>query len=543
MLKSLDLATKHSMRCFFNSYVRDMNPHYEREKGFFLIPLTEGFIQVHLEFYSLVGMHEYSDFITYHQYSQKREISFLEAAGLIYEGNQNLISRLQNSIDNMQKMIEANRTCLEFEFLQAEQSLLIGHNMHPNPKSRIGFANDDLELYGPEFRANFELDWVLVKNELIWEERSNTFGDKNWQQEFYSVPVPEGFTPLPVHPWQKKILFSHSDIKTYLDKKQILEGSRVKTKWSSTSSMRSLYAYGHSYMLKFSMSVQMTNSIRHLQEKEVIRGMLIHDALSTKTGRSFSMRFPHFKIMHEPSCLGIKNFEGEVIPETIVLLRENPFCETTKNAVMLSTLNQDHPLHGFSLLRTCLSKHTAQVWFQKFVEEAILPLLIAQADYGVMLGAHQQNLVIALDNGLPSGAWFRDCQGTGFSDLAVSEFFNELNDKERFLPHVIPNEAAKVMFSYYLIINSLMSTINAVARASNTSEEVLIEDFIKKLIEIKSSVKDPMVINYLLESSELQQKGNFRCSVLSINENTTESPLAIYNTFKNPFFRRSHDQL
>lgn len=536
MSKAYELSLKHSMRCFFNSYIRDLNPEYKSDESVFLIPLSHGMLQIKVDFFSLVGMHEYSGEIIHHIGTQSKVISFLESAELIYAGNSSLQLRLINSIDNMSKMIDFNHLTLEYDFLHSEQSLLVGHNMHPHPKSRLGFLAADLELYGPEFRASFELNWLLVKSELIWQERSNSFGDQEWQIEFYPGQVPKGFVALPVHPWQKNILFSHPDIAKYLDQQLVFEGIKVHTKWFATSSMRSLFAFEKNYMLKFSMSVQMTNSIRHLQEKEVVRGMLIHDAFLTRTGRSFSEKYPRFKVMHEPLCLGIKDLQGHIIPETIVLLRENPFIGSTKNAVMLSTLNQDHPVHGFALLKECLKKCSPTLWFEHFIDEAIIPLIIAQADFGVMLGAHQQNLVIALTDGLPSGAWFRDCQGTGFSDLAIGGLFKDLVSSEKFLGHVIPTDAAKILFSYYLVINSVMSTIYSLARASEIKEEDLIKIFRYKIIQLRSKVQDTSVLDYLLDSPELHQKGNFRCSLLGINENTTQSPLSIYNTFKNPFY-------
>ena len=51
---------------------------------------------------------------------------------------------------------------------------------------------------------------------------------------------------------------------------------------------------------------------------------------------------------------------------------------------------------------------------------ALKPFLIAQADYGILVSAHQQNTVLALEGGYPAGMWFRDCQGTTFRAETIS---------------------------------------------------------------------------------------------------------------------------
>lgn len=528
------IALKHSMTCFFNSYIRDMNlPYLEDQKCFEITANGETHL-VAVDFYSSVGVH---------QFSNAHEL--LSLAEKICAGTQ-LQARLHNSIENMVLSLKHSEKEIHklyqgnFDFIKAEQGLLVGHSFHPTPKSRDEFTADDLILYAPEFQASFPLHWLLVKEELIYQERSQASGNRNWQQELFKKEVPAGFIPFPVHPWQHQVLLNDSTIQKYLKDELILEAGNSEENWIATSSMRSLYHADSPFMLKFSMSVRMTNSIRHMQKKEVSRGMQVQDAFYTSAGKEFSLRFPQFKIMHEPGFMAILDESGVVMPQTVALLRENPFVNDSTSVAVLATLTQAHPIEGKNLIAQCLKQDISGIrWFDAFLDHAIVPLLIAQADYGIMLGAHQQNLLIKLQDGLPVGSYFRDCQGTGFSNLGKELLLPEMPDAEKFLAHLVPEEAALSLFSYYLIINSVFNTIAALAQVSPYSEKDFIVSFVSRLNELKNQVKDPSVINHLLTSKSLNQKGNFRCSIQSINENTTENPLAIYNSIQNPFYLES----
>src|SRR5690606_11953736 len=123
--------------------------------------------------------------------------------------------------------------------------------------------------YSPEFGANFPIHWFFVKESILFEERSDTFGDRNWQHELYQGHVPNGFVPYPAHPWQRQVWLKDPTILEYIDQGLMQDVGPSKEKWFATSSMRSLYSPTQPFMVKFSMTVRLTNSIRHMQLKEV----------------------------------------------------------------------------------------------------------------------------------------------------------------------------------------------------------------------------------------------------------------------------------
>ena len=75
--------------------------------------------------------------------------------------------------------------------------------------------------------------------------------------------------------------------------------------------------------------------------------------------------------------------------------------------------------------------------------------MVSQADYGLLFGAHQQNLLITLKDGYPDKVYFRDCQGTGYSHVA-----RELLENGSSGEHHVDETLGNRLFTYYLIINS-----------------------------------------------------------------------------------------
>lgn len=546
MLNFSELAQRHSAQCFLNSYIRDIKSDYHEELQAFIIKQDTATLVIPVTQYSSVGVHQYSDQFLLKENGKTTLLDFMSLAKILTADAPQLYSRLQNSLHNMTLSLKERQEELsnlysgQLNFLNAEQGLHIGHSFHPTPKSRDEFTDADLESYAPEFGATFSLCWFFVKKEILWEERSHSFNNIDWGNSLYPYQPPHGFIPFPCHPWQKNIWIKDPELKVYFDNGDIREAPEHKTMWFATSSMRSLYQPHNPFMIKFSMSVRLTNSIRHLQPTEVARGMQVQDAFETPSGKEFSQRFPQFQVMHEPLCAAIKSQQGEILPQTMILLRTNPFLEDNCQSVVLATLTQENPLGGKNLISTCLSLgHTGIEWFNAFLDNAITPLLIAQADYGIMLGAHQQNLLLKLQNGLTIGAYFRDCQGTGFSQLGETILANDMPQVMKFRSHLVPYEASRSLFSYYLIVNSVLNTIAATARASNEDESIFIDLFKNYLSLLSKNVKDPSILKHLLNSPTLDQKGNFRCSFQGLNENTAENPLSLYNSFPNPFYMES----
>lgn len=561
--------------CFLNSLARECSAIQivERQnEAFYHIPLSGGDkIQIPLRYVSSVGLHEYNfpavlyaEKVTTLGFEQILRIVLEQPAlvGLISNEQRNIfLERVQESYRNTYTGVSrspyAERLFTEaLNFQQAEQGLLIGHSFHPAPKSREQFTDDDAKTYSPELGGKFPLCWLAVHQSITLSDSSGEkcaeerLAELVSQDKTLSVVV-DGKTNddemlLPVHPWQWKVLQELDDIKEYLAVGLIRVLGSLGADWFPTSSTRSLYAPSLPYMLKFSLSVKLTNSIRNLSLKEVVRGtrlnQLFHDTdisavLGDKQG---------FQVMQEPSYLGLVDKQGEVIDESLVAFRDNPLSsKPEEEVVVLATLTQQNPYGGDSLLAKRIKQYAhhhdlsissvALQWFSAYCQHAVVPLFNLQANFGVVFLAHQQNIVMQMKEGLPIGMYYRDCQGTGYTDLAFDCFPEALNKTKQDIENYWNDDKVRRYFAYYLIINSTFNVVASIAAHCDVSEKTLVKELRKQLEALQEQgVKDSQCLDYVLDGDALCCKGNFYCYLQNMNENSIPDPAVIYFDLPNP---------
>ena len=575
-MKSIETrATHHAATCFLNSLFREWNG-FKREGDAITVALTEGeTLRIFVEKFSTVGRHRYSGEFWLEKPATRELISF---AALVRKVSAKLARDLKTPSSVVQTFIDrvssSERTLLlslqnlassssalpqsrspKIDFESAEQGLLIGHNFHPTPKSRDEFSEDEMRRYSPEFKSRFALTWLCVHRDVLHQNHARSFEQINWTTELAQikgVPLKDlqgGMIAVPMHPWQWQVLLKNPYIQALLQREQIIVLGESSELWSATSSLRSLYREGAPFMLKFSMSLKLTNSIRHLLAPEVERGLQLHDVLETKKGREFLRKFPHFHVVTEPAYLAIKGEDGRPLSETIVVCRQNPFRgEEANHKAVLATLVQDSPLGTQNLIHDFIRtapddlslRERSRKWFRDYLRVTVEPLVTAQAEYGVILGAHQQNLVLEINKGYPSAAYFRDCQGTGYSELGYRNFAHDVELINRENGNVVSERMANSLFIYYLILNSTFNVITSIAQdESDVSEAELLKILRSHLVEQRAALlasalpHDLSCLNALLEGDQLMHKGNFLCAFECLNENTTVDPLAIYTPVTN----------
>ncbi|ACH63889.1 aerobactin siderophore biosynthesis protein IucA [Aliivibrio fischeri MJ11] len=561
--------------CFLNSLAREcaaiqiVKNQYE---AYYRIPLGgSDEIQIPLNYVSSVGLHEYC-FPAVLYAEKSRAIGFEEVVekileqpalvGLITkEQKETFLERVNESYSNTYIGVRNNpySTILFSEalnFQQAEQGLLIGHSFHPAPKSREQFSEEDARKYSPELGGEFALCWLAVDSSILISGSSGQYNAKERLEQLVSQDhllslalsgvIHEGEHLFPVHPWQWTTLQEHEDIQSYIQSGLIRDLGEIGSTWYPTSSTRSLYSPTLPYMLKFSLSVKLTNSIRNLSLKEVIRGtrlnQLFHDTeLNNELGQEQG-----FQVMQEPSYLGLTNKMGEEIDESLVAFRDNPLSsKPEEEAVVLATLTQQNPYGGESLLAKRIKHYAnlsqlslsqvAEQWFSAYCQYTVIPLFNLQANYGLVFLAHQQNIVMQMKSGFPIGMYYRDCQGTGYTDLAFERFPDALKQTKQDIENYWNYDKVRRYFAYYLIINSTFNVIASISAYCGVSEQTLLQELRKQLEVLKAKgVKDPRCLDYVLESEALCCKGNFYCYLQNMNENSIPDPSVIYFDLPNP---------
>ncbi|UHQ56444.1 IucA/IucC family protein [Microbulbifer sp. YPW16] len=473
------------------------------------------------------------------------------------DSRREFVRRTEESVRNMSLAIEARREefttifSAPLDFADAEQALLCGHAMHPTPKSREPLTDSEAMQYAPEFGRGFPLQWLAVAAERLGggsgsSDTADEFACSLWHEEFTGQPFPEGFIPFPAHPWQWQQLRRDARVAALLQSGDILQLGSGTRPWRATSSLRALYSEDSPFMLKFSLSLRLTNSVRTLLPREMARGLEVPRVQRTPVGREFAERYPHFAVLAEPAYLLLLDRDDQPVTESLVMFRENPFLgHAARNTSLLATLTQDHPGREDCRAAQMIYRHAktqeipvanaAREWFGRFLDVIVEPLLIAQSDYGLLYGAHQQNLIIAFEGDLPRAGYFRDCQGSAYSPLGKSLLRPYLPDLATDTENLLNETMANRLFVYYLVVNSCFGLIGALGAAGVLSEVELLQQLRTRLQALADGPRrDTSCLDYLLGSKQLWAKGNFLCAMRGMNETTTEDPLAIYHTMDNP---------
>lgn len=483
-----------------------------------------------------------------------------------------VIQRSLESHHNISKVIAYRSNDLEtlyqapLNFIESEQSLLIGHSIHPCPKSRSGFNAEDEKRYVPEYGQSFQLCWFAADKDILYsfsgtekalDEYCLDLIKRDGSLLALSQQLKSHQLLIPCHPWQAQHWRQSPQLQPYFDNNQLVELGQHGKYWRATSSLRSLYQADSPWMLKFSLTTQLTNSVRHLQPEEMIRGQVIEKVLTSDKAREMSQQLSSFEIMHEPISLALKDEQGNALANTAIIWRDNPFYGdeiTTSNTEVLSSLLQDYPDKATNRLSLRLQQiakteqsdvhHLADTFLQRFLEVVIKPIIKAQAEYGLLFGAHQQNIVVQLDQQMmPIKAYFRDCQGTGFSALAKTLYGEQLLSDTSDSGNLFDNDMVIHLFTYYLLVNSCFNAISSLTLTGLLSENKAKNIYQQFLQSLKNeNLPDTRVVDYLLQAEKLWAKGNFYCNLHAINENTMEDPFLIYHQMDNPLFSASTEQ-
>ncbi|MFC5199264.1 MULTISPECIES: IucA/IucC family protein [Streptomyces] len=278
-------------------------------------------------------------------------------------------------------------------YVRSEQSLITGHPYHPAPKTRGGGPAAGWLPYAPEAYARFPLELLGVREDTVVEEGDTTPLDVLGR-------APDGYRLLPAHPWQLDLVGSRPAIRdAFADGRLVRLGRTARPLWP-TAAVRTLYAPEDDLFVKFSLDVRITNDIRRLWR---------HDLL--KLRRTDAATAAAFTAMSAPAAwLSDRGYRTAdfAFEELAVLvrdgLREHVAPGTTPLlAAALVEGFAGSPLDGLG---------DPSAWWTAYLRQVVPPVLEAFARHGVVLEAHLQNTLVAVDAaGTPVQALFRDAEG------------------------------------------------------------------------------------------------------------------------------------
>lgn len=307
--------------------------------------------------------------------------------------NHELPTEMTDSRDAVAALLtaRARATPPDDPYLRSEQSLLTGHTHHPAPKARGGGPHADWLPYAPEAYARFPLTLLAVRADAVVDEGDTTALDALGE-------APPGYRLLPAHPWQLD-LAAPSLAPAFADGRLIRLGATGSPVWP-TAAIRTVYAPERDLFLKFSLDVRITNDIRRLWRHDLLKlrrtdtaATEAFAALGTSAAWLADRGHRTADFAYEELAVVVRDgFGPHLVPGATPLLA----------AALLEDL-PDSPLANTT---------DPAAWWEAYLAAVVPPVLTAFAAGGVVVEAHLQNTVIAVDAaGTPVQALFRDAEG------------------------------------------------------------------------------------------------------------------------------------
>ncbi|MFG2786289.1 IucA/IucC family protein [Streptomyces sp. NPDC048419] len=283
----------------------------------------------------------------------------------------------------------ARATAPEDPYLLSEQSLITGHPYHPAPKARGGGPVAGWLAYAPEAYARFPLVLLGVREDEVVEEGDTSALDALGE-------APPGYRLLPAHPWQLDLV-GRELTSAFADGRLVRLGTAAFDTWP-TAAIRTLHAPDRDLFLKFSLDVRITNDIRRLWRHDLEKLRRI-DAEATKAFAGGSAAWL--------SDRGYRT-AGFAFEELAVLVRDGLHGHLLPGATPLLAAGLVEGFAGNPLENT----RDPAAWWEAYLRAVVPPALAAFAGHGVVIEAHLQNTLVAVDaDGLPVQALFRDAEG------------------------------------------------------------------------------------------------------------------------------------
>ncbi|MDR6226415.1 IucA/IucC family protein [Desmospora profundinema] len=448
-----------------------------------------------------------------------------------------------------------------FHFIDAEQSLLLGHLMHPTPKSRQGLSDIEQSRYSPELKGAFPLHLFRAHRSIVREDSTRPFSatesikremlsDPELSQAFKSAYCqPDDYSLLPVHPQQAAHLLEQPQTQQWIEDGLLIDLGPQGRPYYATSSLRSLYHPDANFMLKGSVNIKVTNSLRVNKQKELERGVEVSRLLQTEIGDRLRASFPSFSIIEDPAYLTLANPEQEESGFELAL-RDNPFKgEEGRNVTLVAGLCQDHPAGEKSRLARIILSLTAKEgrsakevsldWFRRYLDLSLQPLMWLYFEYGIALEAHQQNSLVKLDNGYPCRFYYRDNQGYYYCESMLDKLQLLLPDIDKKSQTMCKDAVADERLRYYFFLNHLMGLINGFGTAGLIDERALLSELRETLKELLPRNREPsMLLKSLLDDERLPCKANLLTRLHDMDELTgpMESQ-SVYVPIHNPLMK------
>jgi len=434
-------------------------------------------------------------------------------------------------------------------FIEEEQSLLLGHWLHPTPKSRQGMADWQQTSFAPELQGSFQLHYFRVDRKMVNEASVLEISASEHiarsliksQPEFVKS---ENVCYIPVHPLQAQWLLQQQYVKKAIAEDLIKYEGALGAYYTATSSIRTVYNAQEEMMYKFSIPVKITNSLRVNRTHELKAGIAMARLMKKI---DFLQKHSSFQMMNDPAYMTIK-FPNQTESGFEVIFRSNIFPKGHDEGIcMIATLVQEPLLEEKSKLCQLIMKiaqsefrsleSVSLDWFKVYWTNAIEPLLRLYDEHGIALEAHQQNSLLNISSGYPTTYYYRDNQGyylsKAYKDVLLSIEPSLHETEELFYEDALIHDR----FTYYLFMNQLFPVIARFGADQLINENELLKWSMDQLhlLEKEFTGFGKIFVRNILKQEELAFKANLLTRFHDVDELEAELEQAVYTKIPNPF--------
>lgn len=461
----------------------------------------------------------------------------------IIESYQTMANYIEKSLED-KKPNGANDT-----FIEAEQSLLFGHWLHPTPKSRQGMAIWQQTSFAPELQGSFQLhyfrvDRKIVKESSVLERSASELISQSLTKSQPDFVKSEKDCLIPMHPLQAQWLLQQQYVKKAIAEGLIKYEGALGAFYTATSSIRTVYSSNEEMMYKFSIPVKITNSLRVNRTHELKAGIVMARLMNKI---DFLQNHSSFQMIDDPAYMTVE-FPNQTESGFEVIFRSNIFPKGHDEGIcMIAALVQEPlPKEKSRLCQLIMKLAQSEFrslesvsldWFKAYWKCAIESLLRLYDEYGIALEAHQQNSVLNISSGYPTTYYYRDNQGYYLSKTYKEELLSiepSLHETEElFYEDALIHDR----FAYYLFMNQLFPVISRFGADQLVDEKVLLKWSIDQLhlLEKEFTGHGKAFVRNILKQENLAFKANLLTRFHDVDELEAELEQAVYTKIPNPF--------
>lgn len=397
-------------------------------------------------------------------------------------------------------------------YVDSEQALLAGHPRHPAPKWRSGDP-EQWRRWSPEARTAFPLHWFAVRADAV----------RDWEGavlDRLGPPVPDGYRALPVHPWQVRLLAD--ELAAAQRRAELVDLGPCGPAWHPTSSVRTLYQPEADVFVKTSLSVRITNCVRHSSVADLEGAVLLTRLLAGAGG-------PGFTLLGEPGARTL--LDGALAGRIGAIVRTGLRLGPGERAHLAATLaaQEPDPAGTPTRLRDALAGADPLEWWDRYVALLVPPVLRLWARQGVVLEPHLQNvLVVTGVDALPVRVVLRDMEGVRLRTDRHAALLATMAAPVAAATGFDPDRAA-ARIGYCLFVNNLGELAVAVAELAGVAETRLWQPVRAATEAVAAELGRPVELRRLLTGTALPAKAN-----LVVRWRGAEDPAAPYVPVPNP---------